>query len=244
MSLISKLLVVLTSLFIHFNNQTLQLAASNRKELNLDNNCYVESANQLLPPKSLPVSSDFRFFNVSLSQETVIEGPSNAALLSNSSLNETNVKDYSYSIVDLNLLQENFLESSNQSDYAETRELNLDSIPGNNSSVNLSLVNACIYSATDFVLEMDSRQIIGSSSVRDDNTDTVILNKAEDKSSTDLPQNTAKNGAQRFQNSTSNSMLNFLEQSIRSCLDERVNLIKKVSDILINLPFHLQLKPA
>ncbi|KAM3185807.1 hypothetical protein ACTXT7_005623 [Hymenolepis weldensis] len=229
------------------NPPSVELAASNRKESNLDNTCYVEPENQLLPPKSLFVSSDSRFFNVSLSQETVIEEPSNADLLSNSSLNEANVEDYSYPIVDLNLLQEIFLENSNQSDYAESRGLNLDPIPGNNSSVNLFLVNTGIYSATDFVLdvpEMDSRQVIGSSSMRDDNTDAVSLSKAKDESSTDLLQNTAENVVQRFQNSPSNSMLNFLEQSIRSCLDERVYLIKKVSDILINLPFHLQLKPA
>ncbi|KAM7539512.1 hypothetical protein Aperf_G00000023515 [Anoplocephala perfoliata] len=39
------------------------------------------------------------------------------------------------------------------------------------------------------------------------------------------------------------SILGFLKQSIRARLDERAHLIRKISDVLTNLPFRLQLKP-
>nr|CDS32345.1 zinc finger CW type PWWP domain protein 1 [Hymenolepis microstoma] len=216
--------------------ETLQLVASNQKVPNLDSNCYDEFSNLLTSAGSLSTSPDSRCFNVSLSQETVIKELSITSSSPNSSLDKTNVEDnISPVVVALGQSQEFVPENSNQSYYAEgaygvTEYLSRTSLE-----------------ASDFYLDMrgaNSSQIIGSTPVNDDNADIPTFNKVEQESSMYLLQETAENISQKFRNSASNSMLGFLEQSIKSRLNERIYLIKKVSEILTNLPLDLQFKPA
>ncbi|VDN96276.1 unnamed protein product [Rodentolepis nana] len=218
------------------NPPLVELVASNQKVPDLDNICYAEFSNLLPSDESASISSDSRCFSVSLSQETVIKERSNAASLPTSSLDRTNVEDtISSVIVALSQSQESVPGNPNQSNYAESPYRVTKRLSGT------------FPEASDFYTDMpeiNSRQISGSTLMNDDNFDITTLNKSEDESSTDLPQETAEKVSQKLQNSASYSMLNFLEQSIMSRLNERSYLIEKVSDILTNLPLDLQFKPA
>lgn len=93
----------------------------------------------------------------------------------------------------------------------------------------------------------ESCQIINCNSSNDisecPNSENLIRKISSDNISTVLSKGTLRE-VRPVQNTGTCSILSFLEQSIRARLDERAYLIKKISDIITNLPFHLQLKPA